>query len=134
MSRNVETILKTVKETDPRAFHKIVDNYITTLGKVDEQAYYHVLGNISKHTIMAMVREGNRSNNDLLKQAAQVLNQFIFGSSDFQLPSALSTEPRPEDNTREKQIQERERQFTERQFESTRGELNTRVNNVLKST
>jgi len=134
MSGNVETILKTVKETDPRAFHKIVDNYITTLGKVDEQAYYHVLGNISKHTIMAMVREGNRSNNDLLKQAAQVLNQFIFGSSDFQPPSVLSRDERPEDNTREKQIQERERLFTERQFESTRGDLNTRVNNVLKST
>jgi len=123
-----------VKQTDPRAFHKIVDNYITTLGKVDEQAYYHVLSNISKHTIMAMVREGQRSNNETLKQAAQVLNQFIFGSSDFQAPSNLSTQERPEDNTREEQIKRREREFTERQFESTRGDLNTRVNNVLRST
>ena len=134
MNGNTETILKTVKETDPRAFHKIVDNYITTLGKVDEQAYYHVLSNISKHTIMAMVREGQRSNNETLKQAAQVLNQFIFGSSDFQAPSNLSTQERPEDNTREEQIKRREREFTERQLESTRGELNTRVNNVLRST
>ena len=134
MNGSVETILATVKQTDPRAFHKIVDNYITTLGKVDEQAYYHVLSNISKHTIMAMVREGQRSNNETLKQAAQVLNQFIFGSSDFQPPSVLSTQERPEDNTREEQIKRREREFTERQFESTRGELNTRVNNVLRST
>ena len=133
MNGNVETILSTVKQTDPRAFHKIVDNYITTLSKVDEQAYYHVLGNISKHTIMAMVQEAQRSNNETLRQAAQILNQFIFGSSDFQPPSMLSREERTDDS-REKQIQLREQEFTKRQFESTRGDLNTRVNNMLRST
>src|SRR5215471_8169350 len=59
-SGNTETILRAVKETSPDAFLKIVDNYLPTLAKVDEKAFFHVIGNVTKHTIINMVNEARR--------------------------------------------------------------------------
>lgn len=145
MSGNSETVLKAVKETNPNAFLKMVDNYLPTLAKVDEKAYFHVLGNVTKHTIISMVNEARRlgvgmdaDNKPLpgtgLQQAAHLLNQFVFGSSEFQPPQNLSRDAKPEDNTREKQISEREQGFIRQQFETARTDLNTRVNNTLRNT
>lgn len=131
---STETILKAVKESNPNGFNKIVDQYLPTLAKVDEQAYFHVLGNITKHTIITMVQEAKRTQNESLQQAALLLNQFVFGTSDFKPPTNLSNTERPEDNTRERQIAEREQNFIRGQFENTRGDLNTRVNNTLRNT
>src|SRR4051812_39830195 len=43
MGGSTENILKAIKEENPNNFHKIVDDYLGTLSRVDEQAYYHVL-------------------------------------------------------------------------------------------
>lgn len=129
---NTENILRAVKDESPEAFNKIVDNYLPTLARVDQNAYLHVLGNVTKHTIMAMVNESRRSNSDILKSAAQILNQFVFGSSDFIPPKNLATE-KPKDD-RSTEVEQRERQFVRQQFDSTVGDLNTRVNNTLRNT
>lgn len=145
MSGSTETVLKAVKETNQAGFYKIVDEYLPTLAKVDEQAYFHVIGNLTKNTIVSMVQEARRlgigSDNEgkpqpgvALQNAALLLNQFVFGTSDFKPPTQLSNQGRPEDNSKERQIQEREQNFIRGQFESTRGDLNTRVNNSLKNT
>jgi hypothetical protein len=131
---NTELLLRAVKDNNPDGFNTLIDNYLPTLAKVDERAYHHVLGNVAKHTIIAMVREAKRSDNDTLKAAAQVLNQFIFGSSDFVPPTTLG-KPQTETNDPEKkQLIERERQYHRQAFESTVDDLNGRVNNILKST
>ena len=41
-----------------KSFNRIADNYLPSLRAVDQQAYYHVLGNVIKDTILTMVREG----------------------------------------------------------------------------
>jgi hypothetical protein len=133
MNGNTELILKAVKEQNPKGFHKIVDEYLPTLAKVDEQAYFHVLGNVTKHTIVAMVRESRKSGNEALQSAAQLLNQFVFGTSEFRPPSNLSINEPGEDN-KNKELEHREQQFVRQQFESARDDLNTRINNTLKNT
>ncbi len=131
---NTENILKAVREENPRAFFKIVDDYLPTLMRVDEKAYMHVIGNVTKHTIMAMAREAQRSDNDVLKSAAQILNQFVFGSSDFTPPTRLTPQPRPGEENKIDEVKQREQAFVKQQFETTVGDLNTRVNNTLKNT
>lgn len=130
----VET-LRAVKENDQEAFYKLVDNYLPSLMQVDQDAYHHVLGTIIKHTIITMVKDGKANENDELISAADIVNQYIFGEKKFTPPSALSrsTVDKAGDE-REKQLEERERGIIERQFESTSGELNTRISNILKST
>jgi hypothetical protein len=145
MSGSTETVLQAVKATNPNGFYKIVDDYLPTLAKVDEKAYYHVIGNLTKHTIVSMVQEARRLGVQMdaegkpqpgvaLQNAALLLNQFVFGTTDFKPPTQLSNQEKPEDNTRERQLAEREQNYVRTQFENTRVDLNTRVNNTLKNT
>lgn len=133
MSGNTETILKTVREQDPNSFYKIVDDYLPALARVDEKAYQHVLSNVSKHTIIAMVQEGRRSGNDVLLSAAQVMNQFVFGTTEFEQPGKLSKDAPKSDDAQTK-LEKDKQEFTRQKFESARGDLNSRINNSLKST
>lgn len=133
MGGNTETVLKAVKENNPESFYKLVDDYLPTLARVDEKAYYHVLSNLTKHTITSMVMEARKSNNEALQSAAAILNQFVFGSTDFKPPTNLS-KTTPEDKKTDEKVSEREQAFVRRQFEGAHGDLNTKVNNTLKNT
>jgi len=145
MSGSTETVLKAVRETNPNGFYKIVDDYLPTLAKVDEKAYYHVIGNLTKHTIVSMIQEARRLGVQAdaegkpqpgvaLQNAALLLNQFVFGTTEFKPPSQLANNEDPKENSREKQLAEKEQTFIRTQFENTRNDLNTRVNNTLKNT
>lgn len=133
MSGNTEVLLKTVKEQSPQGFAKIVDDYLPTLARVDEKAYFHVLGNVTKHTIVAMVREARKSGNEALQSAAQLVNQFVFGTSDFQPPTNLAKNE-PREDGKDKELEQREQAFVKQQFDNTRTDLNTRINNTLRNT
>lgn len=134
MDGNLETVLRAVKEENPNSFNKIGDNILDSIRNVDEKVFFHIAGNIGKQFIIGMVNEGRRSENQELLAAAQLLNQFIFGSSQFEPPQRLTRQTRPEENEKEQQLTQREQQFTQRQFESARGDLNTKVNNALTNT
>ena len=126
---DTETLLKTVKDQNPEAFNKIADDYLTTLSKVDNNAYYHVLGNVMKNAVISMVREARSSKNGDLEAAAEILNQFIFGTNQISEPTKLSSD-KPKDDT----VEQERRQFMTERFESVRDDLQTRVSNVLKAT
>jgi|SRR5436190_920097 hypothetical protein len=136
MSGDITTILQAAKSENNEAFLKIADNYLPTLRKVDQQAYYHVLGGVVKDTIVTMVREARSLGEQgaPLQAAANILNQFVFGSQNFQPHQPLSKQSRPEEQNREQEFQQQDRQRVMTQFESTREDLQTRADNVLKST
>jgi len=134
MQGNSENILLAVQKSNPEAFNRIVDNYMVNLQKVDKNAYFHVVGNLTKNTVYAMVQEARRTNNEQLQQAAHLLNMFVFGTSEWKPPSNLAREEKSEDNSREKQLNQERQAFVTRQFESTRDNLNSRVNNALRNT
>jgi hypothetical protein len=134
MGGNTELILRAVREQNPRGFAKIIDEYLPTLARVDEKAYFHVLSNVTKHTIVAMVREGRKSGNEALASAAQIVNQFVFGTSEFQAPTQLSQPESKDDTGKNNELQEREQRFVTQQFQTARTDLNTRINNTLRNT
>ena len=129
---STESLLQAVLNTDKDSFAKVVDNYLPTLFKVDEGAYYHTIGNVIKHTIITMVNDGKSNNVDELLAAADVLNQYIFGTKQFHPPQRLSkTSPKGEE---ENKADEREAKFNQRQFETAKDDISTKANNVLKAT
>jgi hypothetical protein len=135
LSGNTEAILKSIKDDSPKSFAKLADNYMTTLYKVDSEAHTHVVGNIIKQTIMSMVSQGRRSNNEALQTAANILNQFVFASSDFEPPTKLSGDEKPDEVDEEKEQLKRERsELVKARFAEVRDDLNTRVNNSIRST
>lgn len=136
MSGDITSVLAAAKAENQESFNKIADNYLPALRQVDQQAYYHVLGNVIKDTIITMVREGRALGEQgaPLQAAANVLNQFIFGSQNFQPPTSLSRQARPEENQREQELRAQEQQRTITTFETVKDDLQSRADNVLKST
>jgi hypothetical protein len=136
MNGDITNILSATRQEDQNAFYKIVDNYLPALKQVDQQAYYHVLGNVMKDTIITMVREGRALGEQgaPLQAAANILNQFVFGSQQFQQPTPLSRQVRPDEQYREQQIQQQEQQRVYSTFESVKDDLQGKADNVLKAT
>ena len=131
MEGSTESILSAVRDGDKEAFAKVVDNYLPTLFKVDEQAYYHTIGNIVKHTIISMVRDGKENDATELVEAAEVINQYVFGTKKFTAPAKMSKD---EISDGKSKASEREQQFIQQQFESAKGSITTKIDNVIKST
>ena len=131
---NTEVVLRAIKQTNPQVFNKVVDDYLNVLANVDEQAHLHVIGTITKHTIVSMVQEAKRSDNAALLQAAQILNQYVFGSSNYTPPEKLSKGENPQQNAQLNEVQRQQQQFFQQRYETARGDLNTRVNNTLRAT
>ena len=136
MNGDITNILHAAKSENQEAFNKIADNYLPALRAVDQQAYYHVLGNVIKDTIITMVREGRQLGEQgaPLEMAANVLNQFIFGSQKFIPPQPLARQVNPNEQAREQQFQQQERERFYQQFETVKDDLQVKADNVLKST
>jgi len=134
-SGSTENILKAVKDNDNNAFVKIVDNYLPALHKVDEGAYYHIIGNIVKHTIIQMVSDGKSAESQELIDAARIVNEYVFGTKQFTHPTRLSKESdKPEDNQKEVELQEREQEIVERQFNSAKDDVITKLDKTISGT
>jgi hypothetical protein len=131
LSGDTKEILKEVKETDKKAFDTIVDNYLPSLAEVDKEAYFHVVGNLNKRLIMEMVQEANDTNNEDLKQAALLVNQFVFGSSKFTAPV---NRVEKKDSTEHSEVEQERLSFVKERFESARDDLQSRVDNTLRAT
>lgn len=132
---NITTMLSAVSKADKNAFYKMADNWMLTLKEVDEKAYNNVLGNVIKHTIMAMVGEAKASNNDALRDAAAILNQYAFASSNFIPPRLLSETKSDNKNTdRDDKLTARENAFAKQKLDNAVEDLDTRVNTSYKST
>lgn len=133
---DITSVLQAAKQENNESFLKIADNYLPALRSVDQGAYYHVLGNVIKDTIITMVREGRALGEQgaPLQAAANVLNQFVFGSQQFAPPTTLSRQPRPDEQAREQAIRNQDYQRAYESFESTRESLQTKADNVLMAT
>ena len=128
---DTEQVLREVKEADENAFNKMVDDYLRTLAKVDKDAYFHVVGNLNRRLIMEMVQEANDTGNDDLKQAALLVNQFVFGTSKFTAPQNRTVK---EEDSGKKEVEQERLSFVRERFESSRDELQSRVDNTLRAT
>ena len=131
LSGDTVEILQAVKNTDAKAYDKIVDNYLQTLESIDKDAYYDVIGNFSKRVVIGMVNEAKRSNNEDLSKAAEEFYKYLFGTTEWQDPKVRFKEERSDES---KKIETERLQFTQERFEVARDDLQSRVDNVLKST
>lgn len=134
MGGSTKSLLAQVKENDKEAFAKVVDNYLPNLYEVDQDAYFHTIGNITKHTIISMVRDGKENDVKELIEAADVLNQYMFGTKQFAHPTRLSKVSLPDESKKEEELAEREQEFVRREFETAKDGVITKLDNILKST
>ena len=132
LTGNTEKIFRSVKQDDPEAFHRVVDNLLYDLGKVDETAQIHVIRNVGKHLIREMVQESENSNIPALKQAAILLNQFITGSSQFQ-PETTLAKPVTK-NAELDEIRQQRQQLQAEKFETIRDSIVQKLGKAIDNT
>jgi hypothetical protein len=131
LAGDIDSILNSVKTADSKAFNKIVDEYLPTLQKVDQAAYFHVIGHVIKNTIVAMSRHGKEIENEDLQGAAVLLNQFVFGKNQFEAPKEFGPKP---DKTGDDTVDNERAQLHQERFESALEDLSSTSGNIIKST
>lgn len=124
-------VLKTIKEGDSKIFDKVVDNYLLTLHSVDKDAYFEVIGNVGKTFIARMVAEAKDSDNDALREAALLLNQFLFGNSKYEPIKPRTT---VEKNAEKDEIEQERLALARERFDTARNDLQGRADNILRNT
>lgn len=129
-SGNTQELFKTLKSEDREGFNRLVDNYLDSLGKTDQQALIHVVGNVGKNIIRKMVADAAESDNDALKNAAAILNQYMFGTTKWTPPGKLAKDA-PQEDEESSKLQKERQEFERQRFETTRDSLNTRIETTL---
>jgi hypothetical protein len=129
---NIKNVLSAVKDVNKNAFNKLTDDYLMTLREVDPSAWNHVVGNLIKDTIVAMVQEASGSQNDSLKAAAALLNQFVFGTTEFEAAKKLHKEEKA--NTEDEKLKRERQEFIQQRYETARNDISSRVDNLIKRT
>lgn len=127
---NPSSLIETTK-SNPEAFAQLVDNYLPALGKADPDAYYHVIGNVIKTTIVRMGKMAQVKNDEDLLTAAKILHEWAFGDSQVTPPVPYGRgRVSPERN----ELEEEKEQFRVQKLEENQNEVKGKVNSVLKGT
>lgn len=129
LSGSASEILSQVKDHDPKAFLKLVDNYLPSLNKVDPAAHDHIVGGVVKNLITMLAREAQSTDNDELRKVALAINKFVFQTENFDPYKPLAG--KAEETSK---LDEERRQFIQERFETVQEELQTRVDDIISAT
>ncbi len=132
-SGNTGEVLKVVKEQDPEAFGKIVENYLPNLMATDQKAYYHVIGNVMNQLVTEMTQAAKSSGNEDLEIAAGLVRRYVFNSDKVEIKPFTDTVQTKENKESDKIKKERE-QFNQERFQTVASDLYTRTDNLLRRT
>ena len=125
-------ILKSLRNQDEEAFKRVVDNFLPTVEQLDRTVYLQLMGNTGRFFIKNMLAEAQRFGQQTeqykaLVGSAQILNQFLFGNSQFQDIQPISKPVTDAD----KRISEREQQLIQQRFTEVRDDLIQRADNAI---
>lgn len=133
---NIEKVLSVVHSRNKESFNKIADNYLQVLGKIDQNAYYHVVGSVFETAVNNMLTEARALGEEgkPLETAAKILNRYIFGTAEVKSHGKLSRPESQTDNTESDKLRAERAQFIQEKFEAKRDDLDKKVRNQIKST
>lgn len=131
LSGNIDNVLKTVKQTDDKAYGKIVNGFLDNLRTTDPNAHLKIMNRAAKQIINFVYQSGKKEGDEQLQLASQYMHKFIFNSTEV---TPDSDSPKEEINPKENEISQRERDFTHRQLTSAVNEVTNAVNTRLRST
>jgi hypothetical protein len=131
LSGNPEKFLTEVKTGDSKAFKKFVDNFLPTLAKVDKDAYKEVAQDVTRLLITSMVRESQSTRNEdakkALEEAAEILNQHIFGTSEF-VPKKRA------ESSEDSELEQEKQKFNNERLQTAVSDVTSKVTKIIKNT
>lgn len=128
LNGNIGGILKSVKDAEPKAFEKIAEHILTTIGEIDNTSRLMIAGHIAKDIALHM----SKSNDENVRLAAQWMHKWVFGEDKI-TGYKLNTELKPlnkDDKTAD--LNRREEQFINHQLTTAVTDVSSRVENLIK--
>jgi len=127
---NSEGLFKNLRESNPNSFAKMVDNYLPQLGNIDQNAYYHVIGNVLKTTVARMGRMAASKKDDDLLTAARILNEWAFGEEEFTPPQRFA----PEEDKGKSELEKEREEYANSKLADNQAEVKAKVNQTIEAT
>lgn len=131
---NIAPVLKNLAEGNGAAFNKLVDDYLPQLHAVNPSAYYHVVGGIIKKTIVNMVNSAKTDGNDDLREAAVILNKFIFRNNEFVPETPFGPGRSNENNPEVDKLRREKLEGLKEKFENASENLSKSTGTVIRNT
>lgn len=129
MRGEVKDLFEGIKSEDPEAFKQVVDNLLPHLLATDKEAYFHTVGSIASEVIGKMVAFAKSNDNEQVGIAAQILNQFVFGTNEYQPAQKLA-----KNLNQDEDVKQQREQLARERYESVVNDISTRTDNVIKKT
>lgn len=124
------SLLQSLKDTKPEALQNVANNFIDSLMKVSPETGDAFIENIIARVLNYAHSEGKNRNIEVLQQAASVLNQFIFNSTELRQPKQNA----PKNDTESEKLRAEREEFQQQKFNDAKESLDTKITNVIKST
>ena len=134
MQGNTEVVLRTIKTADEEAFNTVADNYLSTLFKVDERAYYHVTKNLISEVVKGLAsraKEKDGEEADKLINAAITINELVFGTKEYVPSSKLSKKI---DSPEADKIKKEREDFNRERLTIAQTDLSNRIDGSIRRT
>jgi len=140
---DVTSILKTVKSEDEKAFNKLADNFLDTIGKIDSTARLKIAARVVKQALGHSVKtakswqgssnEKQKDDGGQLELAAKIIHQYLFDEPEVSLEVGSSSTENEED-PRAKELSQREQEFAKKQLDLATARVTKTVDNTFRNT
>lgn len=130
-SGNIKDLLKEVKNGNENSFNKIVDNLFTTIHEINPEAFNTLQRDVIGRLIYGMQEEAKETENEAIKNAADIIKQLIFGNGKIETKKLAQEEKI--DPEKQKFEQERQ-QYHQQKFQETAADLAQNIQGILLNT
>lgn len=100
LSGDINIILDGIGDEAPKALNTVAETILPTLYKKNPQLYSTAMAPEIKKLILSAVRAGEKSNNENLKNAALVLQEYVFGANGLPADKVPEKEDPEKENLR----------------------------------
>lgn len=131
---NIENLLNSVKKFDEKAFSKITGNFLGTLQKLDQPAYFKTVNYVLKSAIQQAHEYGKgadkESDSYQVALAARILNKWIYQTDKVDAPEPLVV-AKTEVDPKAKELEDRENNYHKERLNGAVQEVDDRVLGTL---
>ena len=115
LSGRSEELFNAIKEADDKAFVKMADSILPTLYKMSPDIHWKVLQPTMHNLVRGFYIEGEKRQNDNIKNAAEYLSDFIFGDIKFATENRQQQKP-VEESEEAKQLKKDREEFESNRY------------------
>jgi len=139
LNGDIKGVLNAVKQTDSKAFNKLVDNFLTSLGEVDPTAHAPITQRVTKsilsyiHNMSAESLRKNPNNEraEQMKLASEIIHEALYDTSEVTPYNNTSSKNKEEENPEIEAFKKEKESFEQSRYQTAFTTVATKMNTTL---